>query len=63
MKIIYAFYRNRNGHSNEDFCKKSSLQAMFMHESRYMLRLFSKASLSEDLCLKVYKNWAGCKDF
>ena len=33
MKIIYTLYRNRNGgkyvDSNEDFCKKSSSQAMW----------------------------------
>ena len=32
MKIIYALYQSRNGgkyvHSNEDFFKKSSLQAL-----------------------------------
>ena len=45
MKIIYALYRNRNGgkyvHTNEDFCKK----CVGSQESRYMLRIFSRAGL------------------
>ena len=45
MKIIYALYRNRNGrkyvHSNEDFCEKSSSQAMwrFPWELLYALNI------------------------
>ena len=56
MKIIYTLHRDRNGgkyvHYNEDFCKKSSGGS---HESRYILRIFSKAGLSKDLYSKVYK--------
>ena len=45
MKIIYALYRNRNGgkyvHSKEDFCKKSSSQALwrFSLESLYAFNI------------------------
>ena len=49
MKIIYALHGDPNGgkyvHYNEDFCKKSSGGS---HESRYILRIFSKAGLSKD---------------
>ena len=55
------YYRNRNDgkyiHSNDDFCKKSSLQAMwwFSWESLYASNFSKAVGLSKDLYSKVYK--------
>ena len=46
MKIIYVLYRNRNVHSNEDFCEKSSLQAMWRVSWEVMTHRFTVGFVS-----------------
>jgi len=59
--IIYAFSRNQMAESMSTptkICPRNPVCSLCgdSYESNYVLRIFSKAGSSKDLCAKVHKN-------